>query len=43
MLRKGSEEARATAAATLDRVRHAMRIDYFNDPDLINKKYEPQR
>ena len=43
MLRKGSEEARATAADTLDRVRHAMRIDYFNDPDLINKKYEPQR
>lgn len=42
MLRKGSEEARATAAATLDRVHHAMRIDYFNDPDLINKKYEPQ-
>lgn len=39
MLKKGSEEAREVAAATLDRVRHAMRIDYFNDRDFINKQY----
>ena len=35
MLRKGCEEARATAAQTLDEVRHAMKIDYFNDAELI--------
>ena len=43
MLRKGSEEAQVVAAETLKKVRHAMRIDYFDDPALINKKYEPQR
>ncbi len=43
VLRRGSEEARKVAAQTLEKVRHAMRIDYFNDPELINKKYEPQR
>ena len=31
ILRKGTEEARATAAQTMDEVRKAMRIDYFND------------
>ncbi|QFQ13327.1 tryptophan--tRNA ligase [Pseudoprevotella muciniphila] len=35
MLRKGSETAREAAAATLDRVRHAMKIDYFDDAQLI--------
>ena len=35
MLRKGCEEARATAAQTLDEVRKAMKIDYFNDAELI--------
>lgn len=35
MLKKGSEEARAVAAATLADVRRAMRIDYFCDMDLI--------
>lgn len=35
ILRRGSEEARRTAAATLDRVRAAMRINYFDDKDLI--------
>lgn len=35
ILRKGSETARAAAAATLDEVRAAMRINYFNDSDLI--------
>lgn len=36
MLKRGSETAREAAAATLDRVRHAMRIDYFADEQLIN-------
>ena len=35
MLRKGCEEARAVAAATLDDVRAAMKIDYFDDAELI--------
>lgn len=35
ILRKGSEEARAAAAQTLDRVRKAMKINYFDDPALI--------
>lgn len=42
ILRKGSEEARKVAAATLDDVRRAMRINYFEDADLIAeqaKKY----
>ena len=42
ILRKGSEEARQAAAATLGRVRRAMRINYFDDPSLIaeqQKKY----
>lgn len=42
ILRKGSEEARQAAAVTLDRVRRAMRINYFDDPSLIaeqQKKY----
>lgn len=42
ILKKGSEKARETASATLDRVRSAMRINYFDDPSLIAeqaKKY----
>lgn len=35
LLRDGSEKARATAAATLADVRHAMRIDYFNGEGLL--------
>ena len=35
ILRRGSEEARAVAAETLADVRHAMRINYFDDPKLI--------
>ena len=35
MLRVGSEKARATAAATLADVRHAMRIDYFEEDNLL--------
>lgn len=35
ILRKGSEEARAVAARTLDEVRRAMKINYFDDAQLI--------
>ena len=35
MLKKGCEKARETAAATLDDVRRAMKINYFDDADLI--------
>ena len=35
MLRTGSEKARATAAVTLADVRHAMRIDYFEEDNLL--------
>lgn len=34
ILKSGSEKARATAAKTLDDVRHAMRIDYFSEENL---------
>ena len=43
ILRKGSETARAEAAKTLADVRRAMRIDYFDDADLIaehTRKYQ---
>ncbi|MBO5780252.1 MAG: tryptophan--tRNA ligase [Muribaculaceae bacterium] len=36
ILRRGSEEARAVAAKTLDEVRAAMKINYFTDAELIN-------
>ena len=35
MLKKGCETARETAAATLDEVRRAMKINYFDDAELI--------
>ena len=35
MLKKGCETARETAAATLDDVRKAMKINYFDDAELI--------
>lgn len=35
ILCKGSEEARAVAARTLDEVRRAMKINYFDDAQLI--------
>ena len=38
ILRKGCEQARAAAAATLADVRKAMKIDYFNDTDLIREQ-----
>nr|WP_318684239.1 tryptophan--tRNA ligase [uncultured Acetatifactor sp.] len=43
VLRKGSEEARETAAKTLQEVKAAMRINYFEDEELIrsqSQKYE---
>ena len=43
ILKKGSEEARRVAGQTLAEVRKAMRIDYFDDADLIaehTKKYQ---
>lgn len=35
ILKKGSEIAAETAQGTLDRVRHAMKIDYFTDSGLL--------
>ena len=35
ILKKGSEIAAETAQGTLDRVRHAMKIDYFTDIGLL--------
>ena len=40
ILKKGSEQARAVAAQTMNEVRHAMQIDYFNDAELINQLSE---
>ena len=40
MLRKGTEKARLTAQETMEEVRHAMRIDYFNDTELIRQQAE---
>ena len=42
ILRAGSKEAEAAAAATLHDVREAMRINYFDDEALINQPYEKQ-
>lgn len=38
ILRKGSEKARAAAAATLDEVKHAMGINYFSDDSFISEQ-----
>ena len=40
LLKKGSEQARETAAQTMDEVRKAMQIDYFNDAALIQQQEE---
>ena len=40
ILSRGTEAARAVAAQTMDEVRHAMRIDYFNDTELIREQSE---
>jgi len=34
ILKKGTEQAREVGAQTMDEVRHAMRIDYFNDASM---------
>jgi tryptophanyl-tRNA synthetase len=38
ILRKGTDEARAVAAQTMDEVRAAMRINYFDDAELIRQQ-----
>ena len=38
ILKKGSEAAREVAAATLDEVRRAMNINYFDDAKLIQEQ-----
>lgn len=43
MLKRGSEIARETAAATLEDVRKAMRINYFDDMKLIQSQAEQKR
>ncbi|SET16204.1 tryptophan--tRNA ligase [Prevotella sp. kh1p2] len=40
ILRKGSEAAREAAAQTMDEVRRAMRINYFDDAELIRQQSE---
>ena len=40
LLKKGSEQARETAAQTMDEVRKAMQIDYSNDAALIQQQAE---
>lgn len=40
ILKQGSESARETAAQTMDDVRRAMRIDYFEDAELIRQQSE---
>lgn len=40
ILKQGSESARETAAQTMDNVRRAMRIDYFDDAELIRQQSE---
>lgn len=42
ILRQGSKAAAAAAADTLHDVREAMRINYFNDEELIHQPYERQ-
>ena len=43
MLKKGCETARETAAATLDDVRKAMKINYFDDAELIAEQIKKFR
>ena len=40
ILKKGSETARAAAAQTMDEVKRAMRINYFDDAELIRAQTE---
>ena len=40
ILKRGSEKAREVAAQTLHEVREAMRINYFDDQELIKEQSE---
>ncbi len=40
ILKKGTEKARETAAQTMDEVRRAMQINYFDDKELIQSQAE---
>jgi tryptophanyl-tRNA synthetase len=40
ILKKGTEKARETAAQTMTEVRQAMRINYFDDAELIKSQAE---
>jgi tryptophanyl-tRNA synthetase len=40
ILKKGTEQAREVGAQTMDEVRKAMQIDYFNDSELIRQQAE---
>lgn len=40
ILRRGTEKARETAAQTMDEVRNAMKINYFEDTELIRRQSE---
>jgi tryptophanyl-tRNA synthetase len=40
ILKKGTAQAREVGAQTMDEVRKAMRIDYFNDTELIRQQAE---
>ena len=40
MLRNGTEQAREVACQTMSEVRQAMKIDYFNDTELIRQHTE---
>ena len=40
MLKKGSEKAEAVAAQTLAEVKAAMKINYFDDTELIKAQSE---
>ena len=43
ILKKGSDAAREVAAQTLHEVREAMKINYFDDPELIREQAEKYR
>ncbi len=40
ILRRGTDKARETAAQTMDEVRNAMKINYFEDTELIRQQSE---
>lgn len=43
ILRRGTDKARETAARTMGEVRQAMRINYFDDPELIRLQADKYR